>query len=173
MKPVYIEVSAGVQYWEDATVNGNDDLCGTLIPFRTGDLWCPTIRLADGMVMDWPAGVTADVHYKVCDQGQYWLLDGSLKRIAKWSGAYVPDRFLCPGSGGYGDYIIFRVGVDGRIIGWRQPDVEDDEWNQPSWPAMVLEKMDELNPARADSPSYDAGRAWAQLRAWAESEAAQ
>ena len=54
MTPAYIEASAGVRYWEDATINGKDDTDGTLTPLRTGTNWCPVIRLADGVVMDWP-----------------------------------------------------------------------------------------------------------------------
>lgn len=73
IKSTYIEVSAGVRYWEDASVNGAEDTEGSLIPFRKGDNWEPVIRLADGMVMEWPQGTTADVHFKVCDAGEYWL----------------------------------------------------------------------------------------------------
>lgn len=54
MQATYIEVSAGVRYWEDATINGATDTDGTLTPMRKGDNWEPVIRLADGMVMDWP-----------------------------------------------------------------------------------------------------------------------
>ena len=56
---VYIEVSAEVMYWEDATINGVDDERGDLVPCRNGKLWEPTIRLADGVVMEWPAGIVA------------------------------------------------------------------------------------------------------------------
>lgn len=52
MQATYIEVSAGVRYWDDATVNGTTDTDGTLIPLRKGDNWEPVIRLADGMVMN-------------------------------------------------------------------------------------------------------------------------
>lgn len=137
MQATYIEVSAGVRYWEDAIVNGSMDADGTLIPLRKGDCWSPVIRIADGMVMDWPQGTTADVHFKVCDEGEYWLLDDDRKRVAKWAGFYVPD-FLCPGENGYGDYIILKVGADGLIEKWSAPDVcmvcpckEDDQscWN--------------------------------------------
>ena len=75
MQTTYIEVSAQVRYWEDATINGTTDTDGTLAPMRKDDCWAPVIRLADGMVMDWPQGTTADVHFKVCDAGEYWLLD--------------------------------------------------------------------------------------------------
>lgn len=120
----YIEVSAEVRYWEDATVNGAEDNDGSLIPFRSGDLWRPIIRLNDGTVMDWPAGIEANIHYKVCDAGEYWLLDADRQRVGKWAGFYVPNKFLCHGDNGYGDYIILQVGPDGRIQNWRQPEVQ-------------------------------------------------
>ena len=62
-----LRVSAGVRYWEDASVNGVEDTDGTLIPFRKGDLWCPIIDLETGQIYDWPAGANAYIHYKVCD----------------------------------------------------------------------------------------------------------
>ena len=124
MKPSYIEISAGVRYWEDATIGGQEDTDGTLIPFRKGDCWCPVIRLSDGVVMDWPTGVTADIHYKVCDAGEYWILDDGRQRIAKWGGYYVPNDFLCHGDQGYGDYIILEIDSGGVIKGWRSPAIE-------------------------------------------------
>ena len=127
MKATYIEVEAEVRYWEDATVNGQEDTTGTLMPFRFGDKWCPTIRLEDGWIVNWPEGTAADIHYKVCDQGEYWLRDEE-KRIAKWSGYYVPNDFLCHGDQGYGDYIIFKVDESGLIQGWKVPEVDPDEW---------------------------------------------
>ncbi|AYN94408.1 hypothetical protein EAW52_10780 [Pseudomonas sp. LTJR-52] len=119
----YIEVSAEVRYWEDALVNGAEDVNGNLIPLKKGSLWCPVIRLEDGMVMDWPEGVEADIHYKVCDAGEYWLLDENLGRVAKWSGFYVPNDFLCHGDHGYGDYIIFKVSASGLINEWSRPQI--------------------------------------------------
>jgi hypothetical protein len=122
MRNYILRVEAGVRYWEDATVNGVQDIDGTLIPFRDGDLWKPRIDIETGAVLDWPQGTTADVHYKVCDAGQYWL--GALK----WQGDYVPDAFLCVGDSGYGDYIILNIGADGKIEGWKTPAIEEDEW---------------------------------------------
>ena len=121
---IYIEVGANVRYWEDASVNGVEDTHGTLIPFRKGDSWEPVIRLADGVVMDWPQGAEADVNFKVCDAGEYWLLDKDRKRIAKWSGFYVPNDFLCHGNNGHGDYIILKIGADGLIDKWRTPHIQ-------------------------------------------------
>lgn len=124
----FIEVSAGVRYWEDARVDGIEDEVGDLIPFRSGGLWVPVIGL-DGIICDWP-NKTADIHYKVCDQGEYWLLDENKKRIAKWRGCYVPNRFLCHGDAGYGDYIIFSVDEAGKIANWRTPQIEESQWDQ-------------------------------------------
>lgn len=127
-KPEYIEVSAGVRYWGDATVNGVEDVDGTLIPFRDGDRWCPTIRLADGLVLGWPAGMEARIHYKVCDDGNYQLRDANHLLVAERLDNYVPNDFLCHGDEGYGDYIILDIGGDGIIKGWKRPEVDADDW---------------------------------------------
>ena len=63
MNAIYIEVSAAVRYWEDATVNGQVDTDGRMMPLVQGSDWVPIIRLADGQIMNWPKGTTADVHY--------------------------------------------------------------------------------------------------------------
>ena len=140
MQATYLEVCAQVRYWEDATVNGAEDTDGTLIPARVNESWRPVIRLTDGLMMDWPQGTTADIHYKVCDAGEYWLLDDERKRVAKWAGFYVPSDFLCHGAQGYGDYIILKVGADGLIEKYRAPSVEMacdcDEDDQSGWRAL-------------------------------------
>jgi len=132
MKPIYIEVRAEVRYWEDALVNGVEDVNGTLIPFRELDLWTPVIRLVDGLVINWPDGMIADIHYKVCDQGEYWLQNVGGRRLSKWRGDYVPDKFLCHDDEGYGDYIIFKVGGDGFIINYRAPEIDESRWDDVS-----------------------------------------
>lgn len=129
-KPVYLVVSAGVRYWEDATVNGKKDTDGSLIPFRDGELWKPVIRLSDGLVMDWPEGMTASIHYKVCDEGEYWLADFGRDLVYRWGGFYVPDDFLCHGDRGHGDYIIFKVGPDGFIVDYKAPDIDFERWGE-------------------------------------------
>lgn len=144
LKSTYIQVCAEVRYWEDAEVNGAEDTKGDLIPFRLGNNWCPVIRMADGQVMDWPAGTVADVHYKVCDAGEYWLLNDERKRVAKWAGFYVPSEFLCHGDEGYGDYIILKIGADGLIAKWQTPEVRMicacDEDDQSGWTTAGLGK---------------------------------
>jgi hypothetical protein len=125
----HIEAEAAVRYWDDASVNGVQDGEDTpTIPLRNGAAWCPRIRLADGMVEGWPAGTIAEIHYKVCDAGIYWLTDAAGARLAKWGGYYVPDDFLCHGDEGFGDYIILSIGGDGRIANYSAPVIDADEW---------------------------------------------
>lgn len=123
----YIEVSAAPRYWEDTRINGEDDINGN-IPFRDVDLWRPIIRLEDGQVMDWPIGLTANVHYKVCDEGEYWLQDGNGWRISKYAGDYVPDDFLAQDGSGFGDYIIMKINESGKIQNWKKPQIKEDIW---------------------------------------------
>lgn len=128
MKATYLRVEAYIRYWEDATVDGEPDQSGTRIPFRVHSAWCPRIRLSDGVVMDWPPGMEASIHYKVCDEGQYWLQDAEGKDIAKYRDDYVPTAFLCHGDQGWGDYIIFDIGPDGKIVGYEVPDIDPADW---------------------------------------------
>ena len=37
----YLLAEAGVRYWEDAMVNGEEDTEGSLIPCRDGEYWKP------------------------------------------------------------------------------------------------------------------------------------
>jgi hypothetical protein len=117
MTPKFLIIEAGVRYWEDATVNGAEDTKGDLIPFRCGDEWCPIIELKTGVIQGWPKGTEADVHYKVCDAGQYWLADHEEVRRWKYQDHCVPD-ILSPEKTGYGDYIILHVFPDGSIRSW-------------------------------------------------------
>lgn len=127
-RAIYLLVDAGVRYWEDGQVNGAEDQSGDLIPFRNGDRWQPVIRLTDGYIEGWPARTTADVYYKVCDDGVYHLLDENKQAIARWKDCYVPDRILCIDEDGFGDYIGLEIDGDGRIKGWEPPGLVASEW---------------------------------------------
>jgi hypothetical protein len=117
----YLRARCGVRYWEDATINGVRDEDGSRIPCRKGTAaggdWCPTIELATGRIVDWPAGTTAEIHYKVCDDGDYALLDSNLNVVKSIDG-YVPDM-MCPDGDHDGDYVIMTIGGDGVIADWR------------------------------------------------------
>lgn len=125
----YLSVQAGVRYWEDATIDGIEDINGNLIPCRKGGFWTPIIRLEDGHIENWPSGICASIYYKVCDQGEYFLLNEELAHVGKWHGYYVPDEFLCHGGErGYGDYIILDIDAHGFVKDWEKPEVNSDEW---------------------------------------------
>lgn len=113
----YLRAECGVRYWDDATVNGESDERGTLIPCRHGQTWAPVINLETGKIADWPEGAMADVHFKVCDDGVYHLLDGD-EKIVKTIDGYVP-KMMAPGGDGYGDYVIMKIGPDGLIENWK------------------------------------------------------
>lgn len=123
----YIRARCGVRYWEDATVNGEEDKDGSRIPLREGtaadndDLnggnWRPTIDLDTGKIEGWPEGTTASIHYKVCDDGDYELLDADRNVVASVYG-YVPS-LMCPEGNGYGDYVIMEIAADGTIAKWK------------------------------------------------------
>lgn len=130
----YLKARCGVRYWEDATVDGTEDADGSLIPCREGTAadndrlgggnWLPVIDLDEGRILDWPEGTTADVHYKVCDDGDYWLLDAARNEVKHIEG-YVP-AIMCPEGEGYGDYVIMKIDGAGRIANWKA-DLSDFE----------------------------------------------
>jgi hypothetical protein len=122
-----LSVEAGVRYWEDATVNGEDDTNGDLIPCRQGDLWCPIIDIDNGIILNWEQGTTAKIHYKVCDCGSYYLKDEDYNVVMSIEEDYVPS-IMCPEKGGYGDYIIMNVDENGKIQNWKIK-LEDFEKN--------------------------------------------
>lgn len=123
----HLKVSAAVRYWEDAKVNLTEDTRGTLIPCRNRDLWEPLIDLTTGQILGWPKGVKADVHYKICDAGEYWLTDADGKPLYKWRGHYVPNDLLAWQEDGYGDYIILDINESGIIQNWN-PCIDLEEW---------------------------------------------
>ena len=116
-----IEVKAHVRYWEDATINGVTDEEGTLTPCREGDLWCPVIDIDTGIILNWEKGKTADVHFKVCDGGSYYLKDTDGNIVLSREQDYVPNN-LIPGE--YGDYIIMSIDENGKIADW-EPSLDD------------------------------------------------
>jgi hypothetical protein len=132
----HLLVNARVRYWEDAIVNGAEDRDGSLIPFRYGDIWKPVIDLERGVVCDWPEGMSADIHYKVCDNGEYWLMNEGVI-VAKWAGDYVPD-LLCYGGCGYGDYIILNIDGTGKIKDYQEKELMSEDW-EAAFPKTVFD----------------------------------
>lgn len=122
----YLFVEAGVRYWKDAIIDGIEDIDGNIhgipdengtIPCRDGDCWKPLININTGKIVNWAQGVKASIHYKVCDNGTYKLLDINMELIKKIRD-YVP-RMLSPKEEGWGDYIIMDIDPDGQINDWK------------------------------------------------------
>ncbi len=128
-----LHVAAHVRYWEDATINGVDDEDGSLTPCKEGEMWKPVIDLDTGKILNWEQGKKADIHFKVCDSGSYFIKDTDGKTVLSIEEDYVPD-ILCPKGEGYGDYIIMDIDENGQIADWKltlegfeSEDSEDDE----------------------------------------------
>lgn len=123
----FLRARCGVRYWEDGEVNGEQDNDGSRIPCREGTAadndslgggnWRPTIDLETGIIEGWPSGTTASIHYKVCDDGDYELLDAD-RNVVKVIYGYVPG-LMCPEGDGFGDYVIMEIDGDGRVAKWR------------------------------------------------------
>ena len=133
-----LQISAGVRYWEDSKIDGVADIdydtakAGEQpkmpLARKVGDeyRWCIDINAETGIIQNWPAGVTADIHYKVCDDCEIDYYDTETGTIACNNNGYwyCPD-FLCPTTEGFGDYIIFKIDGNGHIDHWNPNLVTD------------------------------------------------
>ena len=114
-----LKVSAHARYWEDSIINGEcapED--GKDFPCKDGDNWCPIIDIDTGIITNWTKGVTAEIHFKVCDCGSYYLIDDNGDTVLSIKDDYVP-RIMCPKENGYGDYIIMDIDENGQIQDWK------------------------------------------------------
>lgn len=117
-------VNAGARYWEDSEINGQIDEQGLLVPCRVGEKWTPVIDIETGIITNWEKGKTARIHYKVCDDGVYHLLDKEGNAILTKDG-YVPN-ILDLYNDSYGDYIILNIDENGQIADWdNNPNIGD------------------------------------------------
>ena len=123
-EPTRLAVCIRVADWSDATVNGQDDNDGTMIPFRHGPNWMPVINLSTGKIIDWPAGVSAEIHYGCRGSSSYLLTDEKMRKIAEWpnSALRTASGHLWHGCGGLGDdFIDMTIDESGQIDGWIPP----------------------------------------------------
>lgn len=80
------------------------------------------INLNEGKIVDWNSDGTlkddtiVKTHYKVVDQGIYWLLDEDKSELCKTSG-YTP-KILGQDEDGFGDYVYLTILPDGKIKDW-------------------------------------------------------
>ena len=118
-----LEINAKVRYWEDATINGIEDENGDLTPCKNGEMWQPVINIDTGVITNWKNGVKADIHFKVCDAGSYYLKDAEGNTVLAIEQDYVPN-IACPKKNGYGDYIIMDIDENGQIANWK-PNIDD------------------------------------------------
>lgn len=135
----FLKVDAGVRYWQDTDVNGKPDIdlheregvgkpiipCAVQIKkepesciYSDHYRWRPLIDIETGKVVNWEQGMTASIHYKVCDDFSCDILDENKNVVTSYEG-YVPS-VMCPKEDGYGDYIIMDIDENGFIQGWKK-----------------------------------------------------
>lgn len=124
---VYLLAEIGARYWEDASVNGKEDVQGKLIPCRDGESWKPLIDLSTGKIVNWEIGKTASIHYKSCDNNLFKLLDKDKNIITSKEGYVI--NMMCPAERGYGDYVIMNIDASGMIQDF-EPDLEEFQENE-------------------------------------------
>lgn len=155
----YLLVDAGVRYYEDATVDGEDDI-SVYDAYKKGDKenafpkmpcveqikesptnviltnhlrWRPIIDIKEGVITNWRKGVTAHAFYKICDDGTYSLLDDE-KNVLYEVDSYVPSCLAIEDSG-FGDYIDMVIDENGKIKDWActEDDLADILKNSFGW----------------------------------------
>lgn len=117
------------RYWEDSRINfkADDDIFredteeGDLIPCRIDGEWRIEIDLETGQIKNWTKGVRAFIHYKVCEAGDYTLLDQFGNKVCGLYSSYVPE-IMTPDEDEdckhMSDYIIMRIDENGFIKDW-------------------------------------------------------
>ena len=104
-------ISAKFRYVGDS----EDDDVPTDFPLLTGSMWNAYIDIDTGVIADWPQGDARELYVRVCDQGNYSLLDENGETLFERFDNYVPND-LIPGE--YGDYIELNIDGTGKITNW-------------------------------------------------------
>lgn len=126
----YIEADFGVRYFEDATVNGvednDEDIKMPCVVENNGEKrWKIKVDVDNGQIVNWDKGTIAQTYYKVCDDGEYKLIDNN-GNVVKEINSYVPDIFAIYDEG-FGDYVYLEIDENGFIKDWFcTPDLIDD-----------------------------------------------
>ena len=103
-----LRVNVAVRYDEEDMPND--------YPFRCGSNWDVLIDVDSGQIQDWPEGVEPlSFDMKVCDCGNYTLLDADGNSVMSIDQSYVPNK-LVPGE--WGDYIALKINEVGMIENW-------------------------------------------------------
>lgn len=116
-QPVEIDVSlvridVPVRYEEEDIPND--------FPLRDGDMWKAIVAINNGQIQGWPQGRAGEMHMKVCDGGEYSLLNHAGEQVGETLSDYVPGGLIPEG----GDYIVLSIDANGYITNWpKRPDV--------------------------------------------------
>lgn len=112
MKPVEVEAAAISIF---VPVRYGDEDMPFDAPGRAGDVWRAIVDIDTGKIRDWPGGAL-DMDMKVCDCGEYILLDRDGHNVAEILNDYVPECV----PNGYGDYLTLSITEDGTVTNWNE-----------------------------------------------------
>ena len=123
-----IEARVKIEYWEDSKVDGEWDIDGNMPLRLKNNIWNIRVYLDDGRIVGWPVGTNADIFYRVGKSGKYSLMTKKKKKIATFKERHVPNDIFCINNDGWGEYMIFCIGRDGKIKNWKKPVINYEEW---------------------------------------------
>ena len=104
----------------DDFVIGTDSADDSSVSYRIGDI----VGNGTGIIQNWEKGKIAEIHYKCCDDGEYWLIADDGFEL-KYPAYYVPEILNLTGEG-FGDYVIMTIDENGKIKNWNNnPDISD------------------------------------------------
>lgn len=118
-KARYIKIEAKVHHPEDSLLNGQPDTLFRM-PLQEGSIeriWSPIIDLHTGKVLEW-SKQSAEINYKVRDEGIYTYLDSEFNEISIHEG-YVPEELQFKDTSG--DYLEFSIKPNGGIAQFVKP----------------------------------------------------
>jgi len=137
--PRYLKVVANPRYLEDTYLNGKEDKEGEICIYDNDkQILDFVIDMVEGKILNWNNTQGAKIHYKIADEGKYYLIEYisqhmySIKK--EYSSYYVVDELLAIDRNGYGDYMIMEVDKNGYIKNYpNYKNIKDFLENEEKW----------------------------------------
>jgi hypothetical protein len=120
-KTISVEVDAEYLGIIVPVLNGDEDIPYDF-PLRINDNWSALVQIDTGRILMWPCIKGGLLQMKICNRGDYRLLDSNFDLITRIQDDYVPNN-LIPGE--YGDYIDLHIDEKGYITNWDPKDLSD------------------------------------------------
>jgi hypothetical protein len=132
--PRYLKIEANPRYLEDTYLNEKEDEKGEICIYdNTTGMLDFIIDMVEGKILGWDNTQEAKIHYKIVDEGKYYLIEYIAQYMyvirKEYYSCYVVDELLVINDKGYGDYMIMEVDKDGYIKNYPSYDMLIDFLN--------------------------------------------